>query len=81
MLMLPSKGHKANPTKLFQAVRYENVGKLKALTIRAKRNASATFREAQIAVSKVFGRLRFDTSATGRHLKNRWNSDTVVKTV
>ena len=62
MLMLPSKGHKANPTKLFQAVRYENVRKLQALTIRAKRNASATFREAQIAVSEVLGRLRFDTS-------------------
>ena len=64
MLMLPSKGHKANPTKLFQAVRYENVRKLQALTIRAKRNASATFREAQIAVSEVLGRLRFDTSVT-----------------
>lgn len=64
MLMLPSKGHKANPTKLFQAVRYENARKLQALTIRAKRNASATFREAQIAVSEVLGRLRFDTSVT-----------------
>ena len=62
VVMLPPKGHEANPTELFQAVMQENVRKWQAPCIRAQKYGPATFREAQIAVSEVLGRLRFNTA-------------------
>ena len=58
---------------------------------RAKKYGPATIREAQIAVSEVFDRLRFNTAAfrgcwngaraTGCHLQNRWKTDLVARRV
>ena len=59
VVMLPPKGHEANPTKLFQAVVQQNVRKWQALGRRAEKYGPATIREAEITVSEVLGRLRF----------------------
>ena len=58
---------------------------------RAKKYGPATIREAQIAVSEVFGRLGFNTAAfrdcwngaraTGCHLQHRWKTDLVARRV
>ena len=79
VVMLPPKGHEANPTELFQAVmharRCEKMAQ--APGRRAQKYGPTTFREAQIAVSEVLGRLRFNIAAfrgwygapaTGHHL-------------
>ena len=57
--MLPSKGHEANPTELFQAVVQQNVRKWQAPWRRAEKYGVATIREAQTAVCEVLGRLLF----------------------
>ena len=81
--MLPSKGHEANPTELFQAVVQQNVRKWQAPWRRAEKYGVATIREAETAVCKVLGRLLFKTAAfrgwyearaTGRHLQNKWKT-------
>ena len=59
--MLPSKGHEANPTDLFQALMQQNVGKWQAPGRRAEKYVPTTIRKAQIELSEVLGRLRFDT--------------------
>ena len=59
--MLPSKGHEANPTDLFQALMQQNVRKWQAPERKAKKYSPTTIREAQIELSEVFGRLRFNT--------------------
>ena len=88
--MLPPKGHEANPIELFQTVIQEGVRKWQALGRRAQKYGTTTFREAQIAVSEVLSRLRFNTAAfrgcyearaTGRHLQNRWKTDPVARRV
>ena len=61
--MLPSKGHEANPTELFQAVVQQNVRKWQAPGKRAEKYGVATIREAQTAVCEVLGRLLFNTAA------------------
>ena len=59
--MLHSKGHEANPTDLFQALMQQNVRKWQAPGRKAKKYSPTTIREAQIELSEVFGRLRFNT--------------------
>ena len=46
--MLPSKGHEANPTDLFQALMQQNVRKWQAPGRKAKKYGPTTIREAQI---------------------------------
>ena len=53
--MLPSKGHQANPTELFQAVVLQNVRKWQAPGRRAEKYGVATIREAETAVCEVLG--------------------------
>ena len=86
--MLPSKGHEANPTELFQAVVQQNVRKWQAPGRRAEKYGVATIREAQTAVCEVLGRLLFKTAAfrgwyearaTGRHFGKRWKTDLVAR--
>ena len=52
--MLPSKGHEANQTELFQAV-MQGVRKWQPPGRRAQGMIKKTFRDAQIAVSKAVG--------------------------
>ena len=59
--MLPSKGHEVNPTDLFQALMLQNVRKWQAPGRKAKKYSPTTIREAQIELSEVLGRLRFNT--------------------
>ena len=62
-MLLPPKGHEASPTELFQVVVQENVRKWQAPGRRDQTHGPANFREAQIAVSEVLGRLRFNKAA------------------
>ena len=80
VVLLPPKGHEANPTELFQAIVQENVIKWQA----------PGRREVQIAVSEVLGCLRFNTAAfcgwykaraTGHHLQNRRKTNLFAKRV
>jgi len=75
--MLPWKGHEKNPTELFQAVVQQNVRKWQAPGRGAEKLGLTTIRQAQIAMSEVLGRLRFNTKvflgfyearATGPHI-------------
>ena len=59
--MLPSKGHEANPTDLFQALMQQNVRKWQAPGRRAEKYVPTTIRKAQIELSEVLDRLRFNT--------------------
>ena len=59
--MLPSKGHEANPTDLFQALMQQNVRKWQAPGRRAEKYVPTTIRKAQIELSEVLGRLRSNT--------------------
>ena len=59
--MLPSKGHEANPTDLFQALMQQNVRKWQAPGRRAEKYVPTTIRKAQIELSEDLGRLRFNT--------------------
>ena len=59
--MLPSKGHEANPTDFFQALMQQNVRKWQAPGRRAEKYVPTTIRKAQIELSEVLGRLRFNT--------------------
>ena len=58
--MLPSKGHEANPTDFFQALMQQNVRKWQAPGRRAEKYVPTTIRKAQIELSEVLGRLRFN---------------------
>ena len=86
--MLPSKGHQANPTELFQAVVQQNVRKWQAPGRRAEKYGVATIQEAQTAVCEVLRRLLFNTAAfrgwyestaTGGHFGKRWKTDLVAR--
>ena len=86
--MLPSKGHEANPTELFQAVVQQNVRKWQAPGRRAEKYGVATIQEAQTAVCEVLRRLLFNTAAfrgwyestaTGGHFGKRWKTDLVAR--
>ena len=63
LVMLPLKGHEANPTELFQAVMQEDVKRWRAPGRPTREYGPMNFREAQKAVSDVLGRLRFNTAA------------------
>ena len=84
VVMLPPKSHEANPTwSCFKALcKPENVIKGELLGEEPRHGPGANFRGVKLSVSKVLGRLHFNTAAfrgwykaqpTGRHLQNRWN--------
>lgn len=90
VVMLPPKGHEANPSELFQGNIQASVKRWRAPGQAADESGPRDFYEAQKAVSDALDRLRFSCKAfrgwyaaraTGCHLRLRWEKDRVAKRV
>ena len=90
VVMLPPKGHEANPSELFQGNIQASVKRWRAPGQASDESGPRDFYEAQKAVSDALDRLRFSCKAfrgwyaartTGCHLRLRWEKDCVAKRV